>query len=138
LAKPVMVAFCPAAIVMAPPCVTLTYEAGPVWLTIALLWTVAPLRTAPPVRAKVPGPRRKPPMTVAPFSVAVAASAAANVPKLRLKDRADEGVPANSNVPSPLTVMVALRPRGLSVVVWTVAAVTVRLGNEFGPLPGGR
>src|SRR4051794_30011381 len=61
----------PEALVKVPPLVTLTKMAGPVWFSVVLLNVVAPLSTVPPVRANVPAPRRKPPLTVAPLKVNV-------------------------------------------------------------------
>jgi hypothetical protein len=47
LVKPARLDVRPAAIVRAPPLVTLTNDAAPVWLMIALLSVVIPLRVAP-------------------------------------------------------------------------------------------
>ena len=51
----------------------------PFWLTVTLEAVVTPVSDEPPVTAYVPGPRRKPPPTVAPFKVSVAPPATERV-----------------------------------------------------------
>src|SRR5438477_7458937 len=59
----------PVPTVNAPPLLKFVTDAGPVCVTVALVSVLTPLRAVPPARANPPAPRRKPPLTAAPFSV---------------------------------------------------------------------
>jgi hypothetical protein len=80
--------------------------AGPVWVRVALLNVVTPLRVVPPVSANVPGPRTNPPFTAAPLSVAGTLPATANAPEFKLNVRVVVAGPVNRRVPAAFTVIV--------------------------------